>query len=84
MSKRQTETANTDPWRQNETEISPAGAEAKTESRGDSDTPSSSSYTDDYTYTQIDWFVPGKFTTGQNENACISSILQDYFKCNLR
>lgn len=53
MSKRQTETANTDPWRQNETEISPAGAEAETESRGDSDTPSSSSYTDDFTYTQI-------------------------------
>lgn len=48
MSKRQTETANTDPWRQNETEISPAGAEAETESRGD--TPFSSSYAaDDYT-----------------------------------
>jgi len=37
MSKRQTETANADPWRQNETEISPAGAEAETESRGDRD-----------------------------------------------
>lgn len=33
MSKGQAETANADPWRQNETEISPAGAEAETESR---------------------------------------------------
>jgi len=50
MSKRQTETANADPWRQNETEISPAGAEAETESRGDRDLHP---HTDDYTYTQI-------------------------------
>lgn len=34
MSKRQTEAANTDPWRQNQTEISPAGTKAETKSRG--------------------------------------------------